>query len=297
MAGTAAIDNESRRLLRGAIDLHMHTAPDVFPRSVTTYEAAVQARDAGMRAILVKSHTVDTAARAELVSDLTDFPVYGGVALNYAQGGLNWHAVRESSWQGGREVWMPTLSARKFFEHGREVPTLFKRVPIDIESGIVITENGELLEEVRRIVDLIGETGAILATGHVSPEEGLILLRYAHERGLTRLLVTHPHADFVGWSVEQMREAAALGAVMEMHYAFVTEAVDHPVRMDELMAVIREVGPEHCVLATDGGQKTNPPPVEMLRLFMAGAIEADFSEDEIRMMNSATPARLLGLEA
>ena len=39
MADAAAAD-----LLVGAIDLHTHTAPDVYPRSVTTYDAAIQAR-------------------------------------------------------------------------------------------------------------------------------------------------------------------------------------------------------------------------------------------------------------
>lgn len=50
------VEVRSKALLRGAIDTHIHTAPDIYPRSVTVVEAAKNARAAGMRAILVKSH-------------------------------------------------------------------------------------------------------------------------------------------------------------------------------------------------------------------------------------------------
>ena len=46
---------KSRDLLKGAIDIHIHAGPHLTtsPRSVTPVEAAVQARDAGMRAIVL----------------------------------------------------------------------------------------------------------------------------------------------------------------------------------------------------------------------------------------------------
>jgi hypothetical protein len=44
----------SRQLLQGAIDIHVHAGPHIFssPRRVDPVEAAAQARDAGMRAIV-----------------------------------------------------------------------------------------------------------------------------------------------------------------------------------------------------------------------------------------------------
>jgi hypothetical protein len=291
----SAADRRARDLLRGAVDLHMHTAPDVFARNVSAYEAAMQAKEAGMRAIVVKSHTVDTAARAELVSGLTGFPVFGGIALNYGVGGFNWHAVRESHWQGGREVWMPTLSARRFFEHGRNVPLLYERVPLDLEDGLIACgPDGEVTSEVRRVIDLIAETGQILSTGHLAPEEGLAVLRYAAGAGVRAMLVTHPHADFVGYTVDQMREAAALGAALEMHYTFTTPVVDPSGSMATMAELIRAVGPENCVIATDGGRADLPAPVELLRLFIAGLLEHDFDAHEIRLMSSELPLRVLG---
>ena len=44
-------------LMKGSIDIHIHIGPDPLRRRrVTAYEAAIQARDAGMRGIILKSH-------------------------------------------------------------------------------------------------------------------------------------------------------------------------------------------------------------------------------------------------
>ena len=289
-------ESNSVEHLRGAIDLHMHTAPDIYPRSVTTYEAGLQAKAAGMRAIVVKSHSTDTAARAELVRDLTGFPVFGGIALNYPVGGLNPHAVLETVRQGGREVWMPTTSARHFLSHAANAPILREKSPLDT-PGLVASEQGRLLPAVEDILDLVAEHGLILSSGHLEPSETLLLFAEARERGVERLVVTHPHADFVGMSVEQMREAARLGALNEMHYAFTTPAIQPPQRLADIAATIRAVGIEHCILATDGGQSINPPPVEMLRLFIDGLIDLGFTPEEIAYMTIEAPGRLLAMEA
>ncbi|HEX9016024.1 MAG TPA: DUF6282 family protein, partial [Chloroflexota bacterium] len=51
-------------LLEGAVDLHIHSAPDVYPRILNDVELARSAREMGMRAIVVKNHFTDTAGRA-----------------------------------------------------------------------------------------------------------------------------------------------------------------------------------------------------------------------------------------
>lgn len=286
---------QSRRLLAGAIDLHIHTAPDIYPRSVTTYEAAVHARDAGMAAIVVKSHSTDTAARAELVRQITGFPVWGGVALNYPVGGLNPHAVLETARQGGRIVWMPTTSARNFLAKADNVPTLREKSPLSSE-GLVVRDDRGLLPEVLSILDLVAEHDLILASGHLAPDETRALFEAARERGIGRLVVTHPHADFIGMTVPQMRQLAELGAVHEMHYSFVTPAVSPPQNLTDIAAQIRQVGVTHCYITTDGGQAVNPPPVEMFRLFIEGLIELGFSEAELFHMTHTLPGHLLGIE-
>jgi hypothetical protein len=104
-------------LLEGAIDIHIHSAPDVYPRILNDVELALQAKDMGMQAIVVKNHFFPTEARAQLATDVTGFPVYGGIALNLSVGGLNHHAVESSLKMGAKIVWLPTLHARKFLQN------------------------------------------------------------------------------------------------------------------------------------------------------------------------------------
>jgi predicted metal-dependent phosphotriesterase family hydrolase len=106
-------------------------------------------------------------------------------------------------------------------------------------------------------------------------------------------VVTHPHADFVGADIDDMRALSELGALNEMHYAFVTPVIDPPQTMAYIADQIRSAGIENCLLATDGGQKVNPVPVEALRLFILGLMENGFTEDEIRYMTVEAPHRVL----
>lgn len=103
----------SARNLAGLIDLHIHSAPDVRARLLDDAAVARQAADAGMRAIVLKSHVTVTADRATLAERATGgaIRVFGGVALNRPVGGLNPFAVRTALQLGGRIVWLPTASA------------------------------------------------------------------------------------------------------------------------------------------------------------------------------------------
>lgn len=289
------VERRSKALLKGAVDTHMHTAPDIYPRSVTVIEAAKNAKSAGMRAILAKSHCTDTSDRAELASRLTEFPVYGGVTLNYPVGGLNIHAVRESIRQGGKQIWMPSTSARSFLQEAESVPVLAKTLPLGVKGITLLQENGRLLPEIEPILALMAESDIALASSHVSPGEAMVLVKAAREAGVKRITITHPHASFLAYTKDQMIELGRLGAKLEFHFAFTTQAVRDPLRVADLAQVIRVIGPEHCILATDGGQAINPPPHEMLRLFIAGMLEEGFSDDEIQIMTIRNPSWILGL--
>ncbi len=289
------VERRSKALLKGAVDTHIHTAPDIYPRSVTVIEAAKNAKSAGMRAILAKSHCTDTSDRAELASRLTEFPVYGGVTLNYPVGGLNIHAVRESIRQGGKQIWMPSTSARPFLQEAESVPVLAKTLPLGVKGITILQETGRLLPEIEPILALIAESDIALASSHVSPGEAMVLVKAAREAGVKRITITHPHASFLAYTKDQMIELGRLGAKLEFHFAFTTQAVRDPLRVADLAKVIRVIGPEHCILATDGGQAINPPPHEMLRLFIAGMLEEGFSDDEIQIMTIGNPSWILGL--
>lgn len=288
------VERRSKALLKGAVDTHMHTAPDIYPRSVTVIEAAKNAKSAGMRAILAKSHCTDTSDRAELASRLTEFPVYGGYSqlpgwrFEYPRG-----AGVDSP--GRKQIWMPSTSARSFLQEAESVPVLAKTLPLGVKGITILQENGRLLPEIEPILALIAESDIALASSHVYPGEAMVLVKAAREAGVKRITITHPHASFLAYTKDQMIELGRLGAKLEFHFAFTTHAVRDPLRVADLAKVIRVIGPEHCILATDGGQAINPPPHEMLRLFITGMLEEGFSDDEIQIMTIRNPSWILGL--
>ena len=83
--------------LAGVIDMHVHAGPDSRPRAMNDLEAARRARDAGLRAIVLKNHFTMTADRAALaIEQVEGLEIFGGIALNRAVGGINPEAVRQS---------------------------------------------------------------------------------------------------------------------------------------------------------------------------------------------------------
>jgi hypothetical protein len=152
-------------LLEGAIDIHIHSAPDVYPRILNDIELALQAKDMGMRAILIK-----------------DFPVFGGIALNLSVGGLNPHAARVSLKMGAKTVWLPTLHSRDFVAKKSHVAHLAGEIGDDLRGLYVLNEQGLPKEELYPIFQLINEHDSSLATGHVSIEEAKAVVREAAKR-------------------------------------------------------------------------------------------------------------------
>ena len=102
-------------VLRGIIDLHAHSGPDVRERAITDFDAARVAKRAGMRAIVLKHHASESAHRAQMVMhEVPGIDVYGAVILNLAVGGINPHAIRTMlGMEGnrGKVVWLPTWDA------------------------------------------------------------------------------------------------------------------------------------------------------------------------------------------
>jgi hypothetical protein len=272
--------------LHGLIDMHIHTAPDVRPRSLDDVDAARQAAEAGMRAIVLKSHVTCTADRASIAQKMVpEVSVFGGVTLNEAVGGLNPVAVEAALDLGARMIWMPTISARNHIaKHGGQA------------SGVnVLTADGELLPVLFDIFDLVQQHDAILATGHLSVREIVTLVRKARAAGVRKVVVTHPEVPWVDMSVTTQKELRDLGVTFERCYVS-SLPVGGGVPFARLVSAIRQVGVESTVLATDFGVAALPPAVEGMRTYVAALLAEGFSERDIQLMAGETPARLLGLD-
>jgi hypothetical protein len=289
-------EKKAKDLIKGALDFHIHTGPDIYPRLVNDIEVARQAKKAGMRAVLIKSHATITADRAQLAQFVTGFPVFGGVALNWHVGGLNKYAVECAAKMGAKEVWMPTTHTANYLKYVDHVPMFAKAMPKDVKGITILKKGGALVAEIAPILEVIAKNDMILATGHLSPAEGIALIREAKKAGVGKIVVTHPAASFVNYSLDQMRGALNAGATCLEHvFNDCTPQVADPLPPSVLGDAIKAIGPEHCIMSTDSGQVVNPPPVKVMTRYIQEMLEYGFSEKSIRMMTAKNPARILGL--
>lgn len=269
--------------LEHAIDLHVHSAPDIDVRRFNDLELASEAQRAGMGALLIKSHQNSTVERAWLVSKVVPgIQVFGGLVLNSTVGGLNLAAVELALALGAKEIWMPTRSA------------LNHRAYFGEPGGITVLDaDGELLPEARAIIEAVAKSDCILSTGHLSPRESMILIHAAHRCRVRKILVTHPEWGPTLFTVEQQKELASLGNVwFERCFVSTTELCGF-VPFSEIESAIIEAGVDSTVLSTDLGQPQTPPPVEGLRLYAEQLLSSGFSRDHIRQMMCVNPAHLL----
>lgn len=274
------------RLLQGSTDIHVHHGPDPkLERRLDALESVRQARDAGMRAIVLKSHSYPTAPLAQMASRCIEgITVIGGICLNREVGGLNPYALEASARIGAKIVWMPTLTSAFDLKNKKE------------SGGItILDENGRLLPVVMDILDIVKKYNMVLGTGHLSSVEVIALVETASGRGISKLVATHPlGGQYVYVPLDKHRWLVEKGVYMEH-----TFNVTMPTRRRDpktIVDAVRTVGIEHCIISTDFGQDHNPAPAEGMRLAIATLLKSGLDEKEIETLVKVNPARLLDLD-
>ncbi len=240
-----------------------------------------------MRGIVLKNHYEPTASLAYMVRKVVPgFEAYGGIALNLAVGGINPEAIERMSmvtggW--GRFVWMPTFDSESQVRYSRQD-----------RPFVSVSREGELLDSVKQAIAVIARRELVLATGHSSAEECLMLVREARRQGVPHIIVTHAMIAPIHMRIDQMREAATLGAFIE----FVYNGLIGPYKefdFQDYARAIRGVGVESAILASDLGQPVNPVHPEGLRAYFAGMKNEGFTDAEIATMTRDNPATLLAI--
>jgi hypothetical protein len=288
-ARAPSVDQELRDpVLDGAIDLHAHFGPDSYPRQWDAFEVVALAQARGLRGIVLKNHFAETAGLAYLVRKYgaQGIEVFGAVTLDTPTGGVNPQAVRymvdvTGGW--GRIVWLPTHDSEHEVTYNKEQRPMVR-----------VSRDGVLLPEVLEVLDLIAEHGLTLATGHVTPDETLKILAEARKRGIARMIVTHPLLDpqFTFMSVQQLRDAVALGAIIEITAGSLYR--EGPGR-ERVLEAVRALGPESFFVGSDSGLVGTPNHTDALVLAARVLRENGYDEAALDVMFKDNPARLLGL--
>jgi hypothetical protein len=290
-------------LLKGVIDFHCHSGPDVLGRSINDFELVRQAKAAGMRGIVLKNHYTMTADRAQLaMQEIGGIDVFGGIVLNLSVGGLNPEAVRKMVQMDGRRgriVWLPT------FDSEAQVKLSGENRPF-----VAVVKDGSPVPQAAEILGLIAEHNLIFATGHSAAAESLVLIDAARKLGISRIVVTHALSVPGGATDEQVKQMADMGAVIEFTWLAQLEAAQTPpppgqappaapqrrITVAEYARVIRLIGAEHFLISSDMGQMKNPPHVQAMRSFILALKKEGLSDEQIDLVARKNPAKLLGLE-
>jgi hypothetical protein len=280
-------------LLSSSIDMHLHIGPDEMPTRVDAVEAAEQAADVGMKAIVLKNHSYPTTPVAIIAQDLVpEIKVFGSICMDYEIGGLNIETLERHAQFGAKVVWMPTFSSTNSRSKMRELG-----LKLEGEGYSILGEDGKLVAEIAPILEIVKKHDMVLASGHMSPEEIFALVEAARGKGVEKIVITHPSdGEFMEktLSAEELRRLAGMGTFIEQTIVTLlpTEFCHSPKERSEM---IQAIGTEHCIMSTDLGQYWNLPPAEGMRFFMAILLRNGLYEKDIEVMAKVNPSNLLGL--
>ena len=290
-------------LIKGAYDLHVHSAPDVLPRLMDDLDMIDRIKNSGMKGYVIKSHYFCTAERAAIINTLQkDCRAIGSITLNSSVGGINPSAVEMAGRAGAKLVWFPTCDAKNEQAHvfdgnpNKKLPYWAQIVIQMKEQGIqtpaisILNENGKLVDAVYDVIDIIKKHDMVLTTGHISHEECFALVKAARERGVEKIIITHADFPTTFYSIEEQKEFASMGAYIEHCYTtWATGKVDIKTSIDQIKAI----GSDKVIIATDLGQKTSIYPDEGMQKYAEQLVEHGFSIEEVRKMIAVNPASLV----
>lgn len=233
--------------------------------------------------------------------------IYGSVTLN---GGLHPKLIERASKEMSRPwiVWFPSINAKAHYNavaHDDAWQKLF--TGITLGKPIEVTDKfGKLTSQSIETIDAICQTGAILATGHLSSDEVGVLVPRAIQMGVRSVVLTHVSSRHNRVSVDEQNKLIALGEqagvpVYAEHCAITwidgKEGAYDVVR--DFIKPIQAVGAQHCILSSDSGRvvpsgsQKPATPMECLTAFSKLLIDNDLSLSDIQQMIVTNPRRLL----
>ena len=280
--------------LKGVIDMHVHSNPDIRHRAYDDFELMEAAIRVGARAIVIKTHQGPTVDRAYLCNRHNeiihhgdnDFTMFGSVTLNRQMGGLNAAAVESGLKLGAKVIWLPTQSARNNLEKQKG----------DLSKAVEVIRDGKIVPELQDIFQLIKDFDVVLGTGHLSPEEIFRVVEAARNAGVRKIVVTHPEWWMVGMSLEdQVRLVQDYDIILEHCFAQPMGGGKYKSNLPLNLEAIQACGYKNVMVSTDGGQVENPFWEAALEQYIQYLADHEISEEQIFYMTHEIQTRLLNL--
>lgn len=281
--------------LKGIIDMHVHSNPDIRHRAYDDFELMEAGIRSGARAIVIKTHQGTTMDRAYLCNrhnkivhgGSNDFTMFGSITLNRQVGGINPYAVESALKLGAKVVWLPTQSARNNI----------LKVNGNLSAAVDITHDNAIVPELSDVFQLVKDYNAVLGTGHVSPEECFTVVEAARNAGVKNLVVTHPEWWMVGMTLEdQVRIVKDYDVILERCFAQNMGNGSYQSNLPSNVEIIEACGYRNVMVATDGGQIENPNWEIAYEMYMSYLADHGIPDDQIYYMTHTIQRNLLGIK-
>ena len=287
----------ARELVRGAYDLHVHVEPDLAKRRIDDLGLARRFAELGLAGFVLKSHYAPTAERAAVVrAAVPGVDALGAITLNAGVGGLNAQAVEIAAREGARIVWLPTVdSENEASEDGPEAGQaagLARRSRTSSPRPASRARRCRLTAEgLAKVLDVVARHDLVLATGHLGRAEIHDVVDAALAAGVSHVVVTHPDYPTQGVPLDEQRELAARGALLERCFAPI-----HTGKVSWERPSRRSARPGRSTTCSRpiSARSQNPPVEDGLALMADRLLEAGFSEDDVRTMAVVNTRRLAG---
>lgn len=273
-------------LIKGAYDLHTHSAPSHVTRDLDDFELLREADALGMAGVMIKSHYDPTPGRAIIANKYAGAKftkAFGAIALNWPVGGINPYAVEAAAKMGAILAWMPTKDAKNCLTFGNMDGDIFQRPGLSIYD-----DTGRICSAVYDVIDVIKKHDMFLATGHLSAKESVALCQIGRERGC-KMILTHPDWNRTVVPLDVQIELSRLGVIVEKIWINVVEG---DVSLEHFVHSMNQIGSERIYLVTDRGQKGQPHPAIALVDCIETLLINGITEQDILNMSHVVPAMI-----
>ncbi len=303
---------ESRDLVRGLYDMHIHPGPDPYARVADALQVVQLARQAGMGGIVFKVYEYMTAQLATMLQHhYPGIDVIGSICLEGAVGGINPRAVEMAVRAGARVVWLPALDsewnhivAERYRAERRAAVTHLDglRNRADTRRSLAPVREGRVTPEAMEVFKLAGDADLVVQSGHLNEKHREPVIEAAAKQGVKKFVFTHANAS---WNFVSVEEHVRLAQYPIVHFEYCVMPLLPWVDNQDpalIASMIRSVGPGRCVLGTDAGVSwsekglMNPYPVEGLAALVGALRQQGFTDDDIQTMARRNPRRLLNLD-
>jgi len=282
-----------KNIVRQAIDTHVHIGPEIIPRKYTVSEL-IKIEDGKIGGMVLKNHFYPTTCLIKEIRNTKNLRLFGSIALNNSVGGLNSESILAASYLSDYSlfVWFPTINAENFLKK-----STYEIAPEWVNKKGFIARKSDQVEpvilyknKVIKILKMIKKCNAVLATGHISWQESMKLVKKALQIGVRKIVITHPIYQRIEMPIEKQIMLAKKGCFIEQCYSMYS--IDK-IKIENIVLQIKAVGAESIILSSDVGQTFNPSPSESLLIFGQLLVKQGISYSELYQMMVINPKNLL----